>query len=89
MVVIIIKADSGQKKLIPKEFAFVLRKQYRNLIQNYIYNFPCRKGFPGGSAGKESAFKVGDLGSIPGLGRYAGGGKGYPLQYSGLENSMD
>ena len=43
-------------------------------------------GFPDGSAGKESACNVGDLGSIPGLGRE---GKGYPLQYSGLENSMD
>jgi len=42
-----------------------------------------------GSAGKESACNVGDLGSIPGLGRFPGEGKGYPLQYSGLENSMD
>ena len=41
-------------------------------------------GFPGGSAGKESACNVGDLGSIPGLGRSPGEGKGYPLQYSGL-----
>ena len=46
-------------------------------------------GFPGGSVGKESACSVGDLGSIPGLGRSPGEGKGYPLQYSGLENSMD
>ena len=46
-------------------------------------------GFPCGSAGKESACNVGDLGSIPGLGRSTGDGKGYPLQYSGLENSMD
>ena len=46
------------------------------------------KGFPGGSAGKESACNVGDLGSIPGLGKSPGEGKGYPLQYSGLENSM-
>ena len=46
-------------------------------------------GFPCDSAGKESAFNVGDLGSIPGLGRSPGGGKGYPLQHSGLENSMD
>ena len=47
------------------------------------------EGFPGGSAGKESACNAGDLGSIPGLGRPPGEGKGYPLQYSGLENSMD
>ena len=45
--------------------------------------------FPGGSAGKESACNVGDLGLIPELGRSPGGGKGSPLQYSGLENSMD
>ena len=46
-------------------------------------------GFPCGSAGKESACNAGDLGLIPGLGRSPGEGKGYPLQYSGLENSMD
>ena len=46
-------------------------------------------GFPGGSAGKESACNVGDLGLIPGLGRSPGERKGYPLQYSGLENSTD
>ena len=44
---------------------------------------------PGGSAGKESACNAGDLGSIPGLGSSSGEGNGYPLQYSGLENSMD
>ena len=51
--------------------------------------FKGQRGFPGGSAGKESACNVGDLGSIPALGRPPGEGKGYPLQYSGLENSMD
>ena len=45
-------------------------------------------GFPCGSVGKESACNAGDLGSIPGLGRSPGEGKRYPLQYSGLENSM-
>ena len=48
-----------------------------------------KMGFPNSLAGKESACNAGDLGSIPGLGRYSGEGKGYPLQYSGLENSMD
>ena len=43
-------------------------------------------GFPCGSAGKESPCNVGDLGLIPGLGRSPGEEKGYPLQYSGLEN---
>ena len=46
-------------------------------------------GFPCDSAGKECTCNVTDLGSIPGLGRSPGEGKGYPLQYSGLENSMD
>ena len=46
-------------------------------------------GFPGGSAGKESACDVGDLGLIPGLGRSPEEGNSYPLQYSGLENSVD
>ena len=45
-------------------------------------------GFPCDSAGKELACNAGDLGSIPGLGRSPGEGKGYPLQCSGLENSM-
>ena len=46
-------------------------------------------GFSGGSDGKESTCNVGDLGSIPGLGRSPGEGNSYPLQYSGLENSVD
>ena len=46
-------------------------------------------GFPCGSAGKESTCNVGDVGLIPGLGRSSGEEKGYPIQYSGLENSMD
>ena len=47
------------------------------------------QGFPCGSAGKESPCNVEDLGSIPGLERSPGEGKGYALQYSGLENSTD
>ena len=46
-------------------------------------------GFPGGSDGKEPACNAGDLGLIPGSGRSPGERKSYPLQYSGLENSMD
>ena len=50
----------------------------------------CVKGcFQCGSAGKEFTCNVGDLGLIPGLGRSSGEGKGYPLQYSGLEDPMD
>ena len=47
------------------------------------------EGFPGISDGKESAHNAGNLGSIPGSGRYAGEGNGNPLQYSYQENSMD
>ena len=50
---------------------------------------PVFLGFPGGSAGKESTCNVEDLGLIPGLGRSPGEGKGFPLQYSGREKSMD
>ena len=46
-------------------------------------------GFPGGSERKESTCNAGDLGLIPRLGRSLGEGNGYPLQYSGLKNSMD
>ena len=55
----------------------------RDLTRLFILGFPC------GSVGKESICDVGDLGLIPGLERFPGEGKGYPLQYSGLENSMD
>ena len=46
-------------------------------------------GFPNSSVGKEFICNAGDLGSIPGFGRSSGEGKGYPLQYCGLENSME
>ena len=52
-------------------------------------NVHCWPGFPSSLAGKESACDSEDLGSIPGLGRSPGQWKGYPLQYSGLENPMD
>ena len=51
-------------------------------LAHCLYNF-------GSSAGKESACNAGDLGSIPGLGRSPREGKGYPLQHSGLKNSID
>ena len=49
----------------------------------------CKLVFPGGLVGKQSAWNVGDLGSIPGSGRSLGEGNGNPLQYSWLENSTD
>ena len=54
-----------------------------------VSTFPYSQGFPGSLVGKESACNAGDLGLIPGLGRYPGDGIGSPLQYSCLENSMD
>ena len=55
----------------------------KNMISYQNVDSPCD------SAGKESACNAGDLGSVSGLGRSPGEGKGYPLQYSGLENFMD
>ena len=66
-------------------------QQYLGLEAKDILMFSFLKmGFPGGSVGKESACNAGDLSlKIAGLGRSPGERKGYPLQYSGLENSMD
>ena len=66
---------------LPRDVLYFLKSIYF-----YLFTY---LGFPDSSTGKESACNAGDLGSIPGLGRSPGEGKGYPLQYSGLENSMD
>ena len=55
--------------------------------QNFSH-YQIKQGFPDSSVGKESACNTGDPSSIPGLGRSTGEGKGYPPQYSGLENSI-
>ena len=55
----------------------------------FWYLFRYLLGFPGGSPGQESSCNVGDLGLIPGLGRSPGEGNSYPLQFCGLENSVD
>ena len=59
------------------------------MVTSYITIVHYQARFPGSSAGKESACNAGDPGLIPGSGRSAGEGNGYPLQYCGLENSMD
>ena len=71
--------------------AQLIRAQHETerIPSHLFYLFPSVKDFPCGSVGKEPACKVGHLGSIPVLGRSPGEGKGYPLQYSGLENSQD
>ena len=73
---------SGSLRGAPKGIS--LFKKIFIFIYLYIW-----LGFPGGLISKESACNAGDLGSIPGLGRSPGKGKGYPLQYSGLKNFMD
>ena len=67
------------------------KDKYANLdlFACVYFNVMRLKGFSHGSAGKDSACSVGDLGLIPGLGRYLGEGNSYPLQYSGVVNSMD
>ena len=61
----------------------------KHKMLTHLVFFHVLEGFPCGSAGKESACNARDLGSIPGLGRSLGNEKGYPLQYYGLENSMN
>ena len=61
----------------------------KQVISKHLQTCFLCMGFPGGSAGKESTSNAGGLGWIPGLGRSPGEGKGYPFQYSSLENSMD
>ena len=56
------------------------------IMVNYGKNMETIRGFLYSSVGKESACNAGDPGSIPGLERYPGEGKSYPIQYSGLEN---
>ena len=59
------------------------------MVYELRLNEAVKKGFSGGSVGKESVSSVGDLGSTPGSGSSLGEGKGYTLQYSCLQNSMD
>ena len=72
-------------------FNIIVLKAYLNHGRHYklMKGFSYLWSSPGGSDGKESAYSVGDPGSVPGSGRCPGEGKGYPLQYSCLENFMD
>ena len=95
----------GNGNLLQYSWAFLVAQLVKNCLQcrrpgfdSWVGKICWRRdrlptlvflGFPDGSAGKESTCNVGDLGSLPGLGRSPEEGNGYPLQYSGLENSMD
>ena len=75
------------------EFAVVVgwwsQSPARGLLRAVKSVFPIRRGFPGGSVVKNSPANAGDVGLIPGLGRFPGGGNGTPLQDSCLGNPMD
>ena len=78
-------------KVVPMLFNMLCRLVIAFLPRSKCLNFmaAATMGFPGGSPDKESTCNAGDLASIPGLGRCPREGNGCPLQYSGLENSMD
>ena len=90
-------SPSGSTSLVAqlvKNLPVIRRPQFNSWVRKIRWtrdrlSTPVFLGFPCGSAGKESARNSRDLGSIPGLGKSPGEGKGCPLQYSGLENSMD
>ena len=77
--------DSGPPLQEP---VFIFTATLKAVGFNYL-KLQMRKGFPGGSDGKEFAYNAGDPGLIPGWGRSPGEGNGNPLQYSGLGNPME
>ena len=82
-------AELGLEMASPTS-SLAIRIQTQTKLMNGARDENCHyPGFPGGSDGNESAYNVGDLGSIPGAGRSPGKGNSNPLQYSCLENSMD
>ena len=83
------KSDSNQKYLNKSQHHERSNIPNDELGQNSLQIITKCSGFPGGSDSKASACSVGDLGSIPGSGRFPGEGNGNPLQHSCLENPMD
>ena len=77
------------KNLPAMHKTWVLSFGWEDPLEKGMSPTPVFLGFPGNSDSKESTCNAGDLGMIPGLRRSHGEGKSYPLQYSGLENSMD
>ena len=82
-----LRLPSGHRSARTTQMSTVFLGKKQVLPCNPRHPFP--SFLPGGSAGKESAYNAGDLGSVPGSGRSPGEGIGYPLQYSFLENPMD
>ena len=87
----------GEKEKTRQFFVKNLPAMQETPVQSWVGKIPWRRdrlptpvflSFRGGSTDKDSAYNAVDFGSIPGLGRSPGEGNGYPLQYSGLENSM-
>ena len=79
------EGGGGRQSIASMDFLFMM-------CIDFVYGnrfFKAILDFPSGSAEKESTRSVGDQGLIPWLGRSPGEGKGYPFQYSGLQNSMD
>ena len=74
---------------VAKSWAQLSQRGWPGRKNNFLNQPQLIIGFPDSSVGKEFACNAGDLGSIPVLGRSPGEGKGCPLQYSGLENSME
>ena len=71
-------------------FLYIVLKTREQFLESWESSYLWKKGcFTSSSAGKVSPCNVGDLGLIPGLGTSPGEGNSYPLQYSGLENSVD
>ena len=85
----VVSATIIEKKFFFGYGQFLKSIEFVSILLLFYVLFFCPWAFPGGSNGKESACNVGDLGSIPGLGRFPREGNGYPLQYFGLKNSMD
>ena len=89
-----VNLELSQNNVKFKISIYSISSYFQNISIAIIFRFKDKikslsMGFPDSSVGKESTCNVGDLGSIPGVERSPGEGKGYPLQYSGLENSMD
>ena len=88
MAILFILWSEGPLSLTPNSLKQGSHSEYGEGVW-VMHRIRCRAQMSGGSDSKASAYNVGDLDSIPGLGRSPGEGNGNPLQYPCLENSMD